>query len=47
MGVSYFQNSDKDFNSSIKRADFALYNAKKHGKNQACIQNLTKSLDFE
>lgn len=41
MGVSYFGNSDKDYNSTIKRADLALYYAKKHGKNQACMQILT------
>jgi len=37
MGVSYFENSDKDSSYSIKRADIALYNAKKQGKNKACM----------
>ena len=37
MGVSYFENSDQDSSFSIKRADIALYNAKKQGKNKACM----------
>jgi diguanylate cyclase (GGDEF)-like protein len=34
LGISYFENTDKDFNDVIKRADLAMYHAKSNGKNQ-------------
>ncbi|MDD2481496.1 MAG: sensor domain-containing diguanylate cyclase [Lutispora sp.] len=37
MGISYFESSDNDYNAAIKRADTALYNAKKSGKNSTCL----------
>lgn len=35
MGISYFDNNDKDSFDSVKRADISLYNAKNKGKNSA------------
>lgn len=35
MGISYFDNTDKDSFDSLKRADVSLYNAKNKGKNSA------------
>jgi len=37
VGASYFKEEDTTFESSLKRADMALYNAKVNGKNQFCI----------
>ena len=37
VGSSYFKEEDTTFESSLKRADMALYNAKVNGKNQFCI----------
>ncbi len=38
LGISYFDNSDKDFNDVVKRADLAMYHAKANGKNQVSTQ---------
>ena len=37
MGISYFSPEDMDYNEVIKRADMALYEAKRNGKNQAIL----------
>ncbi|HSN67316.1 MAG TPA: diguanylate cyclase, partial [Fusibacter sp.] len=34
LGISYFENTDNDFNDVVKRADLAMYHAKSNGKNQ-------------
>lgn len=35
IGASYYSKDDQDFLSVVKRADMALYNSKKEGKNRA------------
>ena len=37
IGASYFNKDDEDFLSVVKRADMALYNSKKEGKNRATL----------
>lgn len=37
-GISYFKESDKDFNDVIIRADNALYESKTAGKNKVSLK---------
>jgi GGDEF domain-containing protein len=36
-GISIFRENDSDYNDAVKRADDALYNSKKLGKNRVSI----------
>ncbi len=39
IGASYYNKDDKDFLSVVKRADMALYNSKREGKNRATLNS--------
>ena len=40
MGIDYFKIEDTSYEDAIKRADLAMYHAKKLGKNRACLWNV-------